>query len=294
MRLLACLMLTLTAWLAAAQAPPIFRVRVDLVRVDASVMRGGLPVPGLGPADFEVRDNGVVQALESATLEQVAIDAFLVLDTSGSVAGLRLGHLKDAARAFLDGLRSIDRAALVTFSHEIRLSVPLTPAISAVRLSVGALEANGATAAHDALYVALRLREAQPGRGVVLLFSDGFDTISWLSPEDVTGAASRSDVVVYTVGLQETGYSGLQRAKVDTSRADWVERVADATGGRAWYAGSSAELRENFLKVLADLRTRYLLTYYPQGVSRDGWHTLDVRLKRGRATVRARPGYFAR
>ena len=100
-----------TALLAAStpQAPPVFRAEVDVVRVEVLVTRGGAPVRGLGAADFEVRDNGRLQALDPILEEETPVDAILVLDMSASVNGPKLDALKVAARAFLDGLRAESR-----------------------------------------------------------------------------------------------------------------------------------------------------------------------------------------
>ena len=91
---------------AAVQAPPVFRAEVGVVRVEVLVTRGGSPIGGLAAADFELRDEGIVQELEQIQEEQTPVDAVLVLDASGSVSGGKLDSLRSAAGAFLDGLRS--------------------------------------------------------------------------------------------------------------------------------------------------------------------------------------------
>jgi hypothetical protein len=123
------------ALLAAStpQAPPVFRAEVDVVRVEVLVTRGGAPVHGFGAADFEVRDNGRLQALEPILEEETPVDAILVLDMSGSVNGPKLDALKAAGRAFLDELRQGEHAALLAFHHEVQLLEPLTADLGAVR-----------------------------------------------------------------------------------------------------------------------------------------------------------------
>jgi Mg-chelatase subunit ChlD len=102
-----------------------FHSGVDIVRVDALVTDGRRPVAGLTAADFELRDNGVVQAIDSAQLGALPLSVIFVLDVSGSVAGQKMSNLNAAVDLFLKGLGDSDRAALVTFSHRVWLRTPL-------------------------------------------------------------------------------------------------------------------------------------------------------------------------
>src|SRR4029077_16623195 len=95
--------------------------------------RGGSPVGGLAAADFELRDEGIVQDLEQIQEEQTPVDAVLVLDASGSVSGGKLDSLRAAAGAFLDGLRTDEQGALLAFNHELQLLQPMTTDLGGVR-----------------------------------------------------------------------------------------------------------------------------------------------------------------
>ena len=118
---------------AVLQGPPVFRAEVDLVRVEVLVTRGGVPVRGLGAADFDVRDNGRLQALEPTLEAEAPVDAVLALDTSYSMVGAKLVALRKAAGSFLDGLRDGERAALIAFNEEVRLLESLSPDLDRVR-----------------------------------------------------------------------------------------------------------------------------------------------------------------
>jgi len=274
------------------QAPAVFRAEVDLVRVEALVTRNGSPVRGLTAADFEVRDGGRLQTLESIHEEETPIDVVLVLDLSQSVGGSKLSALCDAASALLDGLRpgangvqagpDGERAALLIFQEEVRLLEPLTPALDRVRRALQTVTARGSTALLDATYGGLRLLEPGPRRTVVVVFSDGLDSLSWLTPGQVVEAAARSEALVYAVEAREKG----------DPENPFLREVTRATGGRVWTARSEKELRARFLDVLDDIRSRYVLSYAPQGATFAGWHSLEVRLKQGRGEVLARPGYY--
>jgi VWFA-related protein len=269
---------------AAVQAPPVFRAEVGVVRVEVLVTRGGSPVGGLAAADFELRDEGIVQELEQIQEEQTPVDAVLVLDASGSVSGGKLDALRASAGAFLDGLRSGEQGALLAFNHEVQLLQPLTNDLAGVRRALDRVFPAGNTALIDAVYAALRLREPGDRRTAVVVFSDGIDNLSWLSASDVVGAAGRSNATVYGVTV---------RARGDPKEA-FLGHVARATGGRVFEATSERDLRARFLDVLADIRSRYILRYVPRGPGSAGWHKLEVRLRNGKGDVLARPGYWRR
>jgi VWFA-related protein len=268
---------------AAPQEPPVFRTEVGLVRIEVLVTRKGAPVRGLTAADFEVRDDGRVQALEPVLEAEAPVDAALVLDLSGSVRGAKLDALKDAARAFLDGLREGEQAALVAFREEVLLLEPFTADRARLRRALVRAQPRGSTALCDAVYAALRLREPGPRRAAVVVFSDGIDNMSWLAPSEVVEAASRSEAIVYGVAVRERG----------ERQEPFLRDVVRATGGRLFEAASQRDLRARFLDVLEDIRSRYVLSYAPLGVdAAAGWHALEVRLKRVKGDVLARPGYW--
>jgi VWFA-related protein len=223
-----------------------------------------------------------VQELEQALEEETPVDAALVLDMSGSVRGAKLDALREAARAFLDGLHEGEQAALVAFREEVLLLEPFTADRARVTRALERAEPRGSTALCDAVYAALRLRDPGPRRSAVVVFSDGIDNLSWLAPSDVVEAASRSEAIVYGVTM---------RAKGD-SKEPFLGDVVRATGGQLFEAPSERDLRRRFLDVLADIRARYVLSFAPSGAGSPGWHALDVRLKRVKGDVLARPGYW--
>jgi len=255
---------------------PTFSTRVDAVRVDVLVTANGTPVRGLRASDFEVRDNGVLQQVNL-----VPVDVVLAFDTSSSVAGTRLGQLRSASNLLLDELKKDDRVALVTFSEVVRLPSMWTADVGAVRSEIAAVRADGGTALMDGAYLALTVGEANVGRGLLILFSDGFDTSSWLSADAVLQAARRSALVVYAVSAIDSGKS-----------PPFLRDLCETTGGRLIEEESTWNLSSTFLDVLEEFRGRYLVSYTPRGVPRDGWHRLDVRVKGRKAAVNARSGYY--
>jgi Ca-activated chloride channel homolog len=271
----------LVVWCAlAGQAqPPTFSAKVEAVRVDALVTDRGQPVLGLKPADFEVFDNGVPQQVDLVSYEQIPLNVVLALDMSGSVAGDRLDHLRAAGGTLLSALKKDDQAALVTFSHVVTLAARLTTDVATVREALGRAVGVGSTALADGAYAGLIVGESDVGRALLIVFSDGLDTVSWLTPEIVIETAKRSDVVVYGVA-------------VGRGKPEFLRELTSLTGGRLFEVDKTVNLSAIFLEVLQEFRQRYLLSYAPTGVAKDGWHRVEVRVKR-RATVKARPGYLA-
>ena len=290
----------------AAGQQPVFKARVDAVRVDVLVTRGGKPVAGLTTADFELRDSGVPQQIDVLSLEEVPLHLLLALDTSSSLTGQPIEHLKAAARAAVASLRPDDRAALVTFSHAVQKQVPWSADTAAIRTAIDAVTAAGATALTDAAFAVLGLREAVEGRMLALLFSDGFDTASWLDPLAVIEQARRSDLVIDAVSLSMVpeAVTAFRRPGVTPAdvrrwflaepqlfRTEFLAALADETGGEVVVANRSSDLQAVFVKIVSTFKTRYVLTYSPNNVAPSGWHPIEVRLKNKKGDVRARRGY---
>jgi VWFA-related protein len=260
---------------------PTFSSRLEAVRVDVLVTDRGRVMTGLGAADFEVRDNGVLQAVDLVSLQQIPLNVVLALDASASVSGERLTDLKSAAHVLLDQLTGDDRSALVTFSQAVRLREALTRSTGRVRAALAEVQPRGDTSLVDGAYTAMMLDPPDGGRNLLLVFSDGLDTASWLTADGVLDSARRTDMVVYGVtprGREESVF---------------LDELTEVTGGATVRIESTKDLSATFLRILEEFRQRYLISYSPAGVAKDGWHRLDVRVKNRRVTVRARSGYQA-
>ena len=266
-----------------APAPPVFRADIEAVYVDVYVTRRGAPVNGLADRDFVVKDNGVVQKARVVEREEAPVTAVLVLDCSSSVAGEKLEFLKAAAGSFVRGLHPRDEAALVAFQTRIELRHAATADRGALLEAIGRMTAEGATSMIDALFIGLKRRWGA-GRPVLVLFSDGRDTSSWLENEDLLRAARESATVVYVVRTREEG-------DVESGHAYLLRRVAESTGGSSWSSGSGPEIEAAFRGVLETVNARYVFTYEPTGVPRAGRHRIDLSVRRRGVEVRARQEY---
>jgi len=282
----------LAVWqLAGAVQPlqPVFRSAVQVVRLDVSVTRDRVPLQGLTGRDFVVLDNGVEQDVQSTLLETQPLNVLLALDTSGSVSGSRLRHLVSAGDSLLSSLGPSDRVGLLTFSHKLHLLAPLTADVTGVRASLGRTVAEGGTALRDAAQAAIGLAAVDRTRSLVILFTDGADTASWTSEETAIEVARRAGVVVHVLTVGKGSTESSKRYGERTSL--FVGQVAQVTGGRVWTASSERDLKTLVAEAFSEMRSRYLLTYEPKEAT-PGWHELKVRLRRGRADIKARAGYF--
>ena len=277
---LAALSIGLTA--ASVNPPPqrTFTAGVDVVRVDVLVTRGRTPATGLTTTDFELRDSGVLQQIDFVSYDEIPLNVVLVFDASASVAGTRQGHLRDASRAVFDGFRKGDRGALVTFGLAVVPTVELTANVAELQTRLDRTQPRGETSLIDGAFAGLMVAASDTGRSLMLVFSDGLDTISWLTADSVLDAAKRSDAVVYGVVADKT------------SGRSFIKDLATATGGDVVEISSTDNLATTFVQLLNVYRQRYLLGYVPRGVPKNGWHPVDVRVKPSGMTVKARPGYL--
>jgi VWFA-related protein len=143
------------------------------------------------------------------------------------------------------------------------------------------VQADGNTALIDGSYAGMMIGESDVGRSLLIVFSDGLDTSSWLSAGSVLETARRSDVVVY--GVSAGG----------GTHPEFLRDLCATTGGTLFDISSMRDLGAIFVRVLEEFRQRYLVSCSPRGVSQDGWHRIDVRVRDRNAIVKARPGYQA-
>jgi VWFA-related protein len=280
-RPLACAGLTIAvaaivAVVSTAQQPS-FSSRADYVRVDAEVRRSNTLVTGLKAADFEVLDNGVPQQIEIVAPSAFPVSVVLTLDTSASLGEKERAHLAQAGIRVIDALKSGESAALITFSDRIRIRSRFTADAGKLRELVAVATPSGDTALYDAAHTAMLVGTAAPGRSIVILFSDGDDTASFLTEDALLETAQRTGSVVCVVALGAT--NGL------------LQQLATTTGGMFVHEKSLDRVAARFVEILESFRNRYLLSFAPTGIEKRGWHKLTVRVKGG-GDVRARRGYW--
>ncbi|MCR4374844.1 MAG: VWA domain-containing protein [Acidobacteria bacterium] len=284
---------------SAARQVPAPAAAPAVVTIDALVTRDGKPVTGLKAGDFDVRDGGAVQQVQLGSLDSMPVALLLALDTSVSLRGPALDQLKEAAKAAVSSLRAGDQAALLTFSQSVALRAGWTDDKRRLQTAIDATTAQGSTSLADAAFAALCLPPGRAGRTLVLIFSDGDDSSSWLSATAVVEAARRTEAVVYGITLS-AGATG--PVAPDAARVKLLEDpglypgallpvLAHDTGGESLSRANPRDLRAAFLDVLARFNQRYVLTYTSPHAAGSGWHSLEVRVTDPALTVTARRGY---
>jgi Ca-activated chloride channel family protein len=266
------------------------------------VTDGRNPVGGLGARNFELFDSGVAQTIESVEVSELPFSVLLALDTSASMGGTPLRQLQEGARAAVETLRPGDRASMMTFSAVVGPPTPWTADRGSLSAAIERLQAAGTTSLFDAAVAAMVRRDPEPGRrNLVILFTDGDDTSSWLPDSAAYDLAARTDIVVYGIttgpvalaretALQWRSGIRLTREQSIVSSADFLSSLAARTGGKH-LRSAATDLRAAFAQIVSEFRTRYVLYYRPDGVTATGWHPIDVRLKASRGHVTARRGY---
>jgi Ca-activated chloride channel homolog len=276
--------------------PETFRVDVRLVRMLVTVKNAmGELVGSLDKEDFVITDNGVAQ--EPAIFERQTsqpLSVAVLVDTSLST--ISDGHYKKASvQKFLKALLAegnpADTAALYSFSDDVTVQAPYTRQLAHLERAIGAMQAHGATALYDALYLTSRDLERRDGRHVVIVVSDGGDTTSRIDFQGAVRALQRANAVVYAVLVVPIPGDAGRNLKGENA----LITLSSWTGGKIFFPTAGKALDQVFQEILRDLRTQYLIAYYPKGIpyTKEKFHKVNVDVGRPNLIVSARNGYFA-
>lgn len=256
---------------------------VDVIQVTAVVTDGdGRFVRNLTAADFKVYEDDKPQTISHFASENIALELVAAIDISSSMTDA-LPAVKTAAKRFLGGLRLQDQVTVLGFNENLFTLARRTTDQAARERAVDRMAPWGGTALYDVILKSIDLLGRQSGRRAIVLFSDGDDQSSHASLETAIARAEGSDATIYPIGQgRAVRSSELQRL---------LRRLADVSGGRAFFTESQHALEDTFNEILEDLRSQYLLTFAPASSARDGsWHRIRVETRRG-DKVRARQGY---
>jgi Ca-activated chloride channel homolog len=276
-----------------------FRTSIDLVSLSVTVNNATQHYIGdLQQDDFVVLENGIAQRLTFFAKTDVPLALALLVDSSASMEQA-LPVAQDAAIGFVRTLDPRDTATIVDFDSRVETAQPFTSNVRALEEAVRRTQAGGATALYNAVYIALKeMRKQGAGddnqgrRRAIIVLSDGDDTSSLVSFEELLDAVTESDTLIYTIGL---GIGQPVGTRVDSAQGAFVlKRLAQQTGGRAFFPKAPKDLASVYAEIRQELSRQYSLAYESNSARRNGeWRRITVRVNRPDVIVRNKLGYFA-
>jgi Ca-activated chloride channel family protein len=280
-----------------------FKSGVDVVSLNVTVLDPQARLlAGLDRDKFSVFEDGIRQDIAYFETSEVPLDLALLIDTSISMEP-RLDFVQKAATGFVDALRDGDRAAVYAFNSYVRPMQAFTADRALVRQAIQATTAAGGTALYNAVYVALRAfdkvaHDGRVRRRAIVVLSDGEDTASVLSFDDLMAAAKSAGVTIYTIGLHADapGIYAAQQAKGYFSTADFaMKQLARETGAKAFFPTGLPSLTEAYAEIGRELATQYAIGYVSRNPMRNGaFRRVTVRVSDSPgAQPRTRTGYLA-
>jgi Ca-activated chloride channel family protein len=283
-------------------APPVqsgaFRSGVDLVSLNVTVTdASNRYVTDLSGGDFAIYEDGVKQDIGFFSRTTLSLAVSLLLDSSASMED-KMRTTQLAALGFVQSLRPQDEAQVIDFDSRVSVVAPFTTSRPDVERAITSTVAGGSTSLYNAIYIALKeLKKTQTHsiedlrRQAIIVLSDGEDTSSLVSYEEVLELAKRSETAIYAIGIR-TREPGFGKG---FNEADFVLRqFTTQTGGRVFFPATIDELPAIYALISQELSSQYLIGYTSSNPRRDGrWRRVMVRASRPGTTTRTKQGYYA-
>ena len=287
------LLAAVTALASQAQEPT-FRVDVQLVRLLTTVKdQTGAPVSGLSKKDFALYDNGAKQEItlfERHTSQPLSVG--VLIDISGSTAK-ELKYETESVQRFLKALfkegNPDDRASLYSFNWEVARVVDYSRRLDNFDRRLKTLKAEAGTSMYDAIFLASEDIQEREGRHVLIVVTDGGDTISSKNYHQAMEAAHRADAVLYPILVVPI----TNDAGRNVGGENALTTMSQTTGGKM-FVPTVRDLDSVFEEILRDLRTQYLIGYYPKNVplTKNRFHKLELKVADQKLRAVTRTGYY--
>jgi Ca-activated chloride channel homolog len=280
----------------------VIKIDTELVLLDVTVIdQNNNPVFNLNKGDFSVYEDKVKQQVESVSREEVPVSFGLVIDTSGSMRS-KLQTVSDAAVSLIKQMRVDDEAFVASFKAEPELVQDFTADRRELEDAISELYTSGGTALLDAIIATADYahEKGKRRRKALVIFSDGLEKNSSVKEKEVMEAIKEDEAQVYLVGfidedMEERSLFGKSPAK---KAKDLLSRIADDSGGHAYFPKDISEIPAIAAQIAKDLRTQYVVSYYPTNDKRDGtFRTIQVGVNNTgsrKLIARTRRGYYAR
>jgi Ca-activated chloride channel family protein len=279
------------------EKPQVFRAGVEMVSLNVTVVDSqGRYVTDLAESDFNVFEDGARQELAFFTRSNLPIALSLLIDSSASMEQ-RMEHAQEAAIGFARKIRANDLAQVVDFDSRVEIKLGFTNKVDELEAAIRTTAAGGSTALHNAVYISLKelakIKAKNPDevrRQSIIVLSDGEDTSSLVSFEEVLELAKRSETAIYTIGLQPRETTALRGFR----EAEFVLRqLAQETGGRSFFAQKVEDLKDVYGQIADELSSQYSMGYASKNPRRDGsFRRLVVQTNRANTTARTKRGYY--
>ncbi len=271
----------------------VFTAEIDVVPLFVNVTDDrGVYIPNMQQDEFEVYENGDKQEIIHFDSNPRPVVIGMLIDTSGSMEGMKMERAKQGASAFLEHVTEQDAAFIMGFDAFPRLMQDLTPNRARLRDAIQEMQPQGATSLNMAIVEGADILVDRPERRALIILSDGFDTVQSVTEGQAIEYALSQDVRLYTIGIFDTlatarssGFDTLNRGEVS------MRAYSDGTGGRTFILNSLGELERAYDEIAAELRSQYSLSYQPESPAKPGeFREIEIRTKRGDA--RTKPGYY--
>lgn len=276
---------------------PSFRAGIDIVSLNVTVTDASNHyVTDLAENEFSVFEDGVKQNITFFSRRQQPIALSLLLDSSASMEQ-HIGTLQTAATNFIKKLKPNDIAQVIDFDSRVEIRQGFTGNQADLQNAIEQTNAGGSTSLHNAIYIALKelrkvkaVSEEDVRRQALIVFSDGEDTSSLVSFEEVLDLAKRSETAIYAIALR-----GNDVQAKGFREAEFVMRtLAQETGGRAFFPARIEDLNGVYSQIADELASQYTIGYVSANLRRDGaFRRLVVQTSRANITPRTKKGYYA-
>ena len=272
-----------------------FRVSVEMVSLSVTVFDNKQRlVTDLGQENFAIYEDGVAQQIRVFSKEDLPLRMVILLDTSASM-GRRMEMAQEAAVRFARSLKERDQVKVIEFNSRVLTLAEFTTDFEKVEVAIRATRAEGATSLYEALYIALRsLSRRRQGdeRQAIVVLSDGNDTRSLVTFEDVRQLARKTDVLIYTISLRGSK-DDLKKQKYSDAKYE-LEKLSGETGGSPFAPTEIKDLSGVYERIATELKSQYNIGYISTNSKTDGaWRRLQIRCTRKDTVVRSRIGYYA-
>jgi len=275
-----------------------FRSGIDLVSLNVTVTDASSRyVTDLSGDDFVILEDGIKQDIGFFSRTSLSLAVSLLLDSSASMED-KMRTTQAAALGFVQSLRPQDQAQVVDFDSRVSVVVPFTNSRADLEKAITSTVAGGSTSLYNAVYIALKELNKTQARSIeelrrqaIIVLSDGEDTSSLVSYEEVLELAKRSETAIYAIGIRTREPGGGK----GYNEADFVLRqLTSQTGGRVFFPATVDELPAIYALISQELSSQYLLGYTSSNSRRDGrWRRINVRASRPGTTARTKQGYYA-